>query len=288
MSDMKLIMESWRTYSNKAKTAENFGTVLLFENKTVVEKDFKDLLKEYDSGNISAEYLANTWNESVLREVMMDFDPTGGAAAASHAKSGAKMLAKAAGWLDTKTIQLYQLAQRGIEGLVKGAAGIIDVAKKFQKNHPTVAKVAVVLVVGAAVFGLMMAFSSEASANIAAPETTGAAPGGIDVGPQGQISNGYYEALRGMIHQSKEISGTSLEIRAEAMQIVDWAQAQGETVNLADLQGKYAEFANSKLSTLNGLARLAKEGDPDAIQWIKELVATGKDVTYKVLGKATR
>jgi len=285
MSDMKLIMEGWRSYSNRVKTAENFGTVFLFENKTVVEKDFKDLLKEYDSGNISAEYLADTWNESVLKEIMMDFDPTGGAAAAGHAKSGAEMLDKAADWLDTKTTQLYQLAQRGVEGLVKGAAGIINVAKKFQRNHPTVAKAAAVVVIAIAAFALMSAFGSEEAQ--AAIQSPGHATG-IPAGAEGQIPPAYYEALRGMIDQAREIENAPLELRAEAMKIVDWAQAKGSTIDLGELQGKYAQFADRQLSTLDGLTSLARKGDPEALEWLKELVETGKTAVYKIHGVPTR
>ena len=52
-TDMKLLMESWRKYSDTIENADQFGSVYLFENKTAVKKDFESLLQEFDSGKIT-------------------------------------------------------------------------------------------------------------------------------------------------------------------------------------------------------------------------------------------
>ena len=172
---------------------------------------------------------------------------------------------------------------------IKAAAALLKAVSRFKEKHPIVFKVIVVLVITAAVFALMSALEgSQAQAAIKAP--TPAELGGMKPGSAGEISDNAYEALRGLIHQSKMegLGGTDLPMRAQAMNIIDKAQAAGEVVDFSQFQTEYGKFANETLRTLNGLFKLAREGDKQAFQWIKELIGVGKDVVYKITGVATR
>lgn len=285
--NMKLILENWRSYSTMVASTDQVGSIFLFENNIPVKSDFSLMLEKYDNGNISKEQLMEVWNRSVLYE--FDIASEG---VLDTMKSGVETVKgwwhKAKDWVLEKAIQLYQIASRGIEAAVKGAQALIDKAAQFKSENPVAFKILLVVALAIAMFALMAALDSGTAQ--AAIKTTGA--GGMVPGAGeaegGVISDVAYEALRGMVHQAGELEGAGLELRSEAMNIIDTAQAAGDTVDLSQLSSEYGEFANSQLETLDGLYSLAQEGDPDALKWLKELVDVGKNVVYKIGGVPTR
>jgi hypothetical protein len=190
-------------------------------------------------------------------------------------------------WVLQKSIQVWSMAKRGIEGAVEGAKVLMDKAADFKSEHPIAFKAATVVALSIAMFALMSALDADqAQAAIKAPGLEG----GITPGKEGEIGDRVYEALRGLIHQSKkaELGGTEMKLRAIAMNIVDTAQSSGEVVDFSALQTEYGKFANEQLSTLDGLVRMAREGEPGAFEWLEELVKVGEKVTYKIMGQPTR
>ena len=285
--NMKLILESWRAYSSNAVASDQVGSVYLFEGNNPVKSDFNLMLEKYDNGNISSDVLMEAWNKSVLYE--FDIMQEG---VMDAMKSGVETVKgwwnKAKDWVLEKSIQLYQIAKRGIDGAVKGAQALIDKAAQFKSEHPVAFKILLVVALAISMFALMAALDSgTAQAAIKTTGTGGMAPGAGEA-PGGVISDVAYEALRGMVHQAGELEGAGMELRAEAINIIDKAQAAGETVDLSQLSSEYGKFANTQLETLDGLYNLAREGDPDAAKWLGELVKVGKNVVYEVGGIPTR
>jgi len=286
MNDMKLIIENWRKYSTLIENDEGVGSIYLFENKTRVEKDFKILLEDFDNGKITEDALYECWYKStmyehkLLNEGFMDVMRSAG-------KEVSGAWEKTKDWVLKKSIQVWQLAKRGIQAAIEGAKILIDAAADFKAEHPIAYRVTVVIALGIAMFALISALdSNQAQAAIKAPGLEG----GIKPHGQGEIGSNAYEALRGLIHQTKEagLGGTDLELRATAMRLVDSAQAAGETVDFSTLTTAAGKFANEELKVLDGLYKLAREGDQQALQWIGDLIEVGKSSVYKIQSIPTR
>tara|TARA_Y100001973_G_C5189986_1_gene330355 strand:- start:314 stop:1240 length:927 start_codon:yes stop_codon:yes gene_type:complete len=308
MQDMKLLLEGWRSYSSLVEQEKEFGSVFLFENKKAVKKEFSDLLYEHKIGKLSDKALYEAWHKSLIYEQELlekELNEVDWAARAAEIEAGDvetdkydaegkpkpimdRAMQKLKDFTLEKSVQLFQLAQRGIEMAVKAASGLIRAVSKFKEKHPVVFKVVVVLALTAGVFALMTALEgSQAQAAIKAP---GAVEGGMKPGAAGEISDTAYEALRGLVHQTKDksLGGTGIELRTKAMRLIDAAQQAGEVVDFSTLKTEAGQLANESLRTLDGLVKLAKKGDPQAGQWINELVETGKSVIYKMGNVPTR
>ena len=308
MQDMKLLLEGWRNYSSLVEQEKEFGSVFLFENKKAVKKEFSDLLYEHKIGKLSDKALYEAWHKSLIYEQELlekELNEVDWAARAAEIEAGDvetdtydaegkpkpimdRAMQKLKDFTLEKSVQLFQLAQRGIDMAVKAGAGLIRAVSKFKERHPIVFKVVVVLALTAAAFALMTALEGgEAQAAIKAPRGDA---GGIKPGDRGQISDATYEALRGLIHQSKDadLGGTGIELRTKAMRLVDAAQRSGDVVDFSTLSTEAGGLAKDSLGTLDGLFKLARGGDEQAFQWIKELVQAGKTAVYKMGGVATR
>ena len=279
-------MEIWRSHIDTLDYVES--SVYLFEGKTPVEKDFKILLEDFDNGRITGDELYECWHESMLYEHKLLNEGKFGDMMGRAGKAISGVFEKTKDWILQKSIQVWSMAKRGIEGAVKGAKVLIDKAADFKSEHPIAFKVATVVALSIAMFALMSALDADqAQAVIKAPAGL---EGGLEPGPKGQISDQAYEALRGLVHQSKaeELGGTTLKFRTIAMDIVDKAAAAGEVVDFSTLKSEYGQFANEQLELLDTLVKMAREGDEQAFQWIKELAEIGEKVIYKAMGQPTR
>ena len=307
MQDMKLLLEGWRNFSSLVEQEKAFGNVFLFENKKAVKKDFSDLLHEHKIGKLSDDALYEAWHKSLIYEQQLlekelnevDWEKRAAEIEAGDVETdkydaeGApkpmmdRAMQKIRDFTIEKSVQLFQLVQKGITMAVKAASALIGAISRFKEKHPLVFKAVVILAVTAGMLALMFALEgNQAQAAIKAPAS---APGGLTPGPKGEISDQAYEALRGLVHQTKNLGeGTDLRIRAEAMKLIDHAQAAKETIDIGKFGGEIGDFANEQLRTLNGLVKLAKEGDKDAAQWLDELLKTGKSAIYHVMNQPTR
>jgi hypothetical protein len=285
--EMKLILESWRGFVDKNNN-DDLGSIYLFEGKrkNPVEKSFQLVLEDYDNGKISGDQVCDIWLNSMEYEYGLINEGLGDMAKAAGAGISRAWEA-AQDWVLQKSVQLYQMAQRGIEGGIKAASALLDKVSDFRQKHPIAFKVASVVALSLAVFALMNALDpSEAMAKIGHPAP--GLEGGLGVGPEGQITDGAYEALRGLVAQSGEVEGSNIELRTLAANLIDKAQAASETVDFSEIQTQYGEFADKQLNILNGLAKMAKEGDPEAQEWIDQLYEVGKEAVWKIKDQPTR
>ena len=190
MSDMKLIMESWRGYVEKNKDLE-CSVHVLNEKKVLVETvNLSTLTEQADRGLITEEKLMEMWFDSaeykwqqLINEGVIDVLKKGWQAVKKGAEFvGGKAIA-AWEWATTKFrnfwietyvrgIDLVQRVVGKVKGLpvvkqfIGGMKKMIAKAKDFRENHPVLFKVMLVTVAVAACLALSLAASSDAEASI--------------------------------------------------------------------------------------------------------------------------
>jgi hypothetical protein len=284
MKDMKLILEDWRKYTEKVEINQQFGSIYLLENNETTLRDFGTLLEDYDRGKISGDKLYEVWYNSILYEHNLLNEGFKDVMQRTGKAMGA-VWDKIKNWTLEKSVQLFQMAQRGLEKTIQGAQVLVNKVADFKVDHPVAFKIGMVVAVSIAIFALMSVLGSDsAHAAIKAPGTST----GLTPGAQGQISDNAYEALRGLVSQAGMDQGLDIEFRAKAMRLIDVAQSAGDTVDFSKLQGEYGKFASQQLDTLDGLVSLAREGDPESGKWLAQLTKLGKAAVYKIGGVPTR
>ena len=310
MEDMKTLLENWRHYSNIIETSEDFGSVYLRENKQVVKKDFGSLLERFDSGTLSKKSLYEKWHASMLyehkllleeigidweKEAEMLDDPDYKPPQERPGKIS-QALEKIGDFFLKKSIQIFQMAKRGVEAAIFAAASLAQKAKQFAKKYPLLTRVIVIVCIAVAMYALMAALDpSEASAKIKAQSEISPYSSGLH-DSSGNLTSRAYEALRGLIHSSKDpdLGGVDWKIRGEAMKLLDEAQRfDGDPVDFSTMTTQYGKFVYEKQLQLENVFRV-EETSPDVYESrkyygiIKTLINIGENVTYEVMGKLTR
>ena len=137
MSDMKLILETWKRFE-ESTNSDNYSPVTLFENSQKTEIDFITLIERKD---ISETRLTDILVESydyeynlVLQEGLLD----------NISEFVSNTLNKAKKLLQAGKLQGLILLNK-----------LKDTALKFQKDHPKVTKAVIILVTAAAAFFLI-------------------------------------------------------------------------------------------------------------------------------------
>ena len=137
MSDMKLILETWKRFE-ETTSYEAYAPVILFENDQKTEVDFLTLLERKD---LTDSQLTTMLTESFDYEL------------ASVLEEG--MLDKISGFVSNTVNKAKALLKRGkLQGLML-LNKLKDSASKFQSKHPKIAKAIVILVTAAAAYFLM-------------------------------------------------------------------------------------------------------------------------------------
>ena len=137
MSDMKLILESWKRFEESA-SYDNYSPVILFENDQKTEVDFITLIESKD---LSSDQLTAILTESFDYEL--------------NALLEEGLLDKISGFVSNTMGKAKALLQRGkLQGLVL-LNKLKDAASKFQQKHPKIAKAIVMLVTAAAAYFLL-------------------------------------------------------------------------------------------------------------------------------------
>jgi len=283
MKDMKLIMETWRKFESISNDKETH--VFLFENSEPVKTNFNVLLEQYDDKSITEEQLVSLWeasfdyeHEQLLNEIE------------ALKKAGAlagKIKEKVADWMLKSSIQLVEMAKRGVGLAAKLGKKLLSVVGRFKESHPLIFKVVSVIVLSAGMFALMAVLDSpEAQAAIM---PAGGEETAVPTGKGGGISSGAYEALRGLVHES-DASGSA---KTKAMALIDKIQKSKEVVDLSQMKTEFGQLAKAQNETLEGLFRLAKgaggaERDQEAAEYLLKMIDIGKKVTYKIGGMPTR
>lgn len=137
MSDMKLIMETWKRFE-ELNSLNNLSPVILFENNKKTEVDFLTLI---ENKNLNNTQLTNVLSESFdyeLNEILQE-----------------GMLDKISGFVSSTVNKAKVLLQRGkLQGLML-LNKLSDSASKFQQKHPKIAKAVVMLATAAAAYFLL-------------------------------------------------------------------------------------------------------------------------------------
>jgi len=148
MSDMKLILETWKRFE-ETTSYEAYAPVILFENDQKTEVDFLTLLERKDL------------TESQLTTMLTESFDYG---LASVLEEG--LLDKISGFISDTLGKAKALLQRGkLQGLIL-LNKLKDAASNFQNEHPKIAKAVVILVTAAAAY-FLMDFLSGAQAHAA-------------------------------------------------------------------------------------------------------------------------
>ena len=137
MSDMKLILESWKRFE-ESTSYDNYLPVILFENNQKTEVDFITLIESKD---LSSDQLTTILTESFDYEL--------------NALLEEGLLDKISGFVSNTMGKAKALLQRGkLQGLIL-LNKLKDAASKFQQKHPKIAKAIVMLVTAAAAYFLL-------------------------------------------------------------------------------------------------------------------------------------
>jgi hypothetical protein len=137
MSDMKLIMETWKRFEESSSSSD-FSPVILFENNQKTEVDFLTLIESKD---LSSDQLTAVLTESFDYELNTLLEEG--------------LLDKISGFVSNTMGKAKALLERGkLQGLVL-LNKLSDAASKFQQKHPKIAKAVVMLATAAAAYFLL-------------------------------------------------------------------------------------------------------------------------------------
>jgi hypothetical protein len=240
---------------------------------------FGTLLEQREAGFISERKMIKLWEASVdyqinelLTETLMDDL----ASAYETVKGGAIKLkdkitdAAVAAWEKANefilnlSAQAYTMATKSVDALKSAISKLAAANAKFKKNHPILHKIVSIIIVMIIIFAIMSMFSGEAQAAVQAPG------GG---GQGGNISEGQYTALRGMLSKYGD-AGTVGDMidSGKAIEILDNAYKSKDVVNLSEL-GRLNQIGFEKIVELNNQA---KGGDQAAWGVLKQWLEVGK------------
>jgi len=177
MSEMKLIMESWKHYVEKAEVGDN-GAVFLFEGSTPTKTDFNLLLERCNNKELTGDQLVNVWQESVEYEYQqllteIDWEKEAERTADPDYKppqerSGGA-LEKINDFIFEKSVQAYELAKRGPAAASKAASMLYSLGERVGGKHPVLKKIIIIIGLAVTTYGLLSLFASTASAGIGRP-----------------------------------------------------------------------------------------------------------------------
>jgi len=199
MSEMKLIMEGWRKYSDESGT----GTVLLFEGSTSRQIEFDLLLERYEIDQVLKlwESSANYKCDELLREF--------------KALDAAKQLfsnigQKISDFILELSIQAFGLLQKGKQGITKVVSiisKILGTVTKYCNKLPLICKIAKTTAAVIALFAISALFFS--------PEAQAA----IQMGKE-PLDTDAYNYLRGFIADMMQDPDVAMDRKGEVLKII--------------------------------------------------------------------
>ena len=187
MSDMKLIMEGWRTYVESLEYEE--PKVFLFEGQEKKsEKNLSLLFEEADKGLLTEEEVLKAWRKTVLYESQQLINE----GVMDALKNGWEAMKKGGKWLTDKVVAAYKWAAQKFNDFIVNVWGGINIAliraaksaksnmyissvledlsalnqriEDFKDDHPIIFKATVVILTVGVVCAVLASMSSEAMA----------------------------------------------------------------------------------------------------------------------------
>jgi hypothetical protein len=255
--------------------------VYLIESRRRMPKliTFGNLLEQRRLGLISERRMIKLWESSIdyqINQLLTESFMDDLASAYETVKGGAIKLkdkitdAAAAAWEKANefilnlSIQAYSMATKSVDALKSAISKLAAANAKFKKNHPILHKIVSIIIVMIIIFAIMSIFSGEAQAAVQAPDGSGQG---------GNISEGQYTALRGMLSKYGD-AGTVGDMidSGKAIEILDNAYKSKDMVNISEL-GRLNQVGFEKIVELNNQA---KGGDQAAWGVLKQWLEIGK------------
>jgi hypothetical protein len=256
MSDMKLIMEGWRSYCGESVNAgRNFD--ILYEN--------------YSKGRISHIQLYEGWDRQVtegvqelLDEGVMDVLKVGfekGKQLAGQAKEMYdSAVQKVVDFVFSLELQAWKLLQAGKVILSKIAAVLMKATnfiKKFCGVHPIICKATLALIVMISITAVMAMMASPAMADVGVPADDGGMPY--------KITDTGVNAIKGCL----EIVGSNKdpEIQQRTVDALQWLEKVHAAESMSDLSQLASKAQQEAYACYQTVEKMAAE-DPDFLSQI--------------------
>ena len=252
---------------------------LIAEIDYSADPSFSFLIEQHDRGLISEKRMILLWESSVQRR--MDSLLTESliddiASAYESLKQGAVKLKdeisdvaiaaweKANEFILKLVVEAYTIASKSVDALKSIIGKIAATNAKFKKNHPILHRIVSIIIVMIIIFAIMSIFSGSAQAAVKAPGGTGQG---------GNISEGQYTALRGMLSKYGNAGGVGDMIDSgKAIEMLDNAYKSKDVVDISEL-GRLNQVGFQKIVELNDQA---KGGDQAAWGVLKQWLEIGK------------
>ncbi len=254
MSDMKLIMEGWRSYCT-----EPVGT----------GADFDLLYENYSQGRISHIQLYESWDRQVtastqalLDEGIMDVLKVGFEKGKQLAGKAKEMydsaVQKVVDFVFSLEVQAWKLLQTGKVILSKIAAVLMKAAnfiKKFCGVHPVICKATFALIVMISITAVMAMMASPAMANVTMPADDG--------GASYSITDTGVSAIKGCLEVvSRDADPEGQQLAVDAVRWLDNAHTATTSTDLTQLA---SEAQQQVLACYKTVEKMSAE-DPSIIE----------------------
>ena len=262
MSDMKLIMENWRSFEKATKNVQQTH-VFLFENNEPVKTDFNVLLEKYDNKQITEDQLIKLWEDSfnyeyeqLLKEVdwekeaEMTADPD---YKPPHEREQVGIAEKINDFILKLSIQAHQMIEKGSVLAFKAVSKAAGLVGKFKDRHPLLTKVILAVLMSIVIYGLMSFLDPETAMakikvgdQVIGDQTAQALRGSFDTIVRGDEALQQYASQGVPVGQLGLPSVEYMETRAQFEEIIKLAQASPKEIpveKLVEMLPKNLELA---------------------------------------------
>ena len=257
---------------------------LLIEIDNNPDSSFSFLIEQRKLGLISEKKMIYLWETSIqtrMDQLLTESFIDDLSSAYESLKSGAIKIkdkisdAAIAAWEKANefilklVVEAYTIASKSVDALKSIIGKIAAANAKFKKNHPILHRIVSIVIVMIIIVAIMSIFSGSAQAAVKAPGGTGQG---------GNISEGQYTALRGMLNKYGEAGGVGDMIDSgKAIEMLDNAYKSKDAVDISEL-GRLNQAGFQKIVELNDQA---KGGDQAAWGVLKQWLEVGKTLQVK-------
>ena len=278
MSDMKLIMESWRNFQES-----DIKSDLLFEG-TERQVSFGDLIYDYNNKVITEQQISKLWIESFDYEANLLIQEVGILDALGKAKD--KVVDAYNTFIAKQFLRVRDFLSGTLEK-IKNSAGtvatilrkIIGWVGKFCDKAPVLCKITLGLATVFAVTMTMAIFADDAEASI-------------------KIGKKVYEADHMMLDTVKGLCGVISETAYDTetqnqakncISLINEHAASSDVVDVKDHLGSGGKLIKQAYATIKGAVSIAQEEqDVPLMKTILQLAELGKEQTLEITTKITK
>ena len=240
---------------------------------------FDELMRRKSKGIISERKAYRLWERSVSYELDNLLEEGIGDAlkkAYASAKGGAikikdklssatrAALEKVNDFILKISLQAMNMAERSVEGIVKGARALSGAVERFRDNHPILYKIIKILVIMLIIWGIMSLFSGEAQASVKLPSGN-------------KMTEAQYNTLRGALGEYGGGDVDKIMQSGNDIKILDKAYKAKEAIPV----DKLGAMNKAGLDTIAKLVGEAKGGDEVAYKLLMKWQKIGQNLTVR-------